>query len=380
MPPLDEPCKRCGGSDWYIEPAGWRRCKPCRLADRKALRQEKANARAGWSPAHDMTKPVPDGFAVQGVSTLYGADGAVAAQWIKTRAERQTFADLMDAARDALLSEPYRGKAEPVERPVVDDDLLCIVPFGDPHFGMQSWHRETGEDFDLKTAEQDVIEAIEKLFACAPRAGRLLLGTVGDTTHADSDAAATTAGTRVDVDTRWLKVLTVVVRVYRHCIDRALKQFGHVTFFPVRGNHDSMTAMSLGLILQAYYENEPRVHVDVQPGLFHYYEFGKCLIGWTHGHTVKKEALPGIMAFDRREAWGRTEHRVWITGHIHHETVKEFPGCRVKSYPTLAPRDAWHAGQGYRSGRDVRLEVWHRELGERYRHIVGIQEIRQGRN
>ena len=32
-------------------------------------------ARQGWSPEHDMTKQVPDGFHLKGTSTLYGDDG-----------------------------------------------------------------------------------------------------------------------------------------------------------------------------------------------------------------------------------------------------------------------------------------------------------------
>lgn len=86
--------------------------------------------------------------------------------------------------------------------------------------------------------------------------------------------------------------------------------------------------------------------------------------------------LPLIMAADRKEDWGATMHRVWHCGHIHHKTAKEFPGCVVETHRTLAASDAWHAGKGYRSKRDLNAIVYHAEHGEiqRSRFDVGMME------
>jgi hypothetical protein len=47
----------------------------------------------------------------------------------------------------------------------------------------------------------------------------------------------------------------------------------------------------------------------------------------------------------------------------------ELPGLLCESFRTLAARDAYATGAGYRAGRDMRLIVHHREDGEieRYR-------------
>jgi hypothetical protein len=82
------------------------------------------------------------------------------------------------------------------------------------------------------------------------------------------------------------------------------------------------------------------------------------------------------MAADRPADWGETLYRTWYTGHIHHETVKEFTGCTVESFRTLAPKDAYHAAHGYRAGQDIRVHIWHREWGKINEHHVGIQQIR----
>ena len=52
-------------------------------------------------------------------------------------------------------------------------------------------------------------------------------------------------------------------------------------------------------------------------------------------------------------------------GHIHHlSRDKECAGCVVETFRTLAPKDAWHAGQGYRAGRDMYAITHHVSHGE----------------
>jgi hypothetical protein len=75
----------------------------------EALRRlTKLAALKGYSPAHDMTKPVPDGFKVRGVSSLYDKDGKLAAQWVKSSAD--------DERREQLLREAVAALAEEIPR------------------------------------------------------------------------------------------------------------------------------------------------------------------------------------------------------------------------------------------------------------------------
>jgi len=122
----------------------------------------------------------------------------------------------------------------------------------------------------------------------------------------------------------------------------------------------------------AYFNNNPRVKVDLSPAEHWYFKFGKVLIGATHGDKSKFSAMPGIMACDRPQDWGQTTYRYWYQGHIHHKHVEEFPGCVVEAFRTLAARDAWHSGQGYRAGRDMCAIVHHKNRGEIERHTCDI--------
>jgi len=128
-------------------------------------------------------------------------------------------------------------------------------------------------------------------------------------------------------------------------------------------------------VLQHHYRDNPRVTIDATPAKFHKIEFGLNLIGVTHGDTIKPKDMPGVMACDWAEAWGRTKFRRWYTGHVHHESVTEFPGCTVETLRTLAAKDAWHAGQGYRSGRSMLCDVWHRTRGKILRHEIGVESV-----
>lgn len=340
-------------------------------------------ARRGHSPGHDMTKTVPDGFHVKGVSTYYGRDKETGelvqkGQWVKSaRDEEHKVALLLDALQAVV--EPLQGKSEFVEPPAyADDDLLTVYPMGDPHIGMYAWAAESGEDFDLEIGERNLVAAVDHLVALAPSSSRALIVNLGDFFHGDTTENRTArSGHALDVDTRWAKVLEVGIKIMRRCIDQALAKHATVRVVNEIGNHDDHSAVMLSLALKLYYENNPRVEIDTSPDRFHWYHFGENLIGITHGNGIKLEQLPGIMAHDRKVEWGTTTYRHWYTGHVHSDKLREFPGVVVETFRTLAARDAYAQHAGYRSGRDMKCDVFHRQWGRINRHIVGIEQLRR---
>lgn len=333
----------------------------------------KRAARAGYSPDHGMTHAVPDGFVVKGVSTPYKPDGQVAAQWVKSAAD-QSRAEALAREAIATLAEQVRGLAPLTAAPVKTySDLLAVYPFGDPHVGLYTWARECGEDFDLEIGRRLTLGAVDQLVTSAPAADTAILLLLGDVFHANDQTNQTPAHKhQLDVDSRFVKVLQVGIETYRHAVLRALEKHGRVIVKCVAGNHDPQSIWSLAFTLAAYFDNDPRVEVDLGPSKFWYHRFGRVLIGSTHGDTVKHEQLGPIMACDRAEDWGATVYRYWYTGHVYHSSVKEFPGVTCESFRTLAAQDAHAAGHGYRAGRDMRCIVHHREYGEVERHRCDV--------
>lgn len=308
--------------------------------------------------------PVPDGYRVKGTSTLYREDGSVAAQWVKTAADEARQREMMEAAVAAMTADLPRIRPRKATGPHLPD-LLTVYPIGDPHIGMYSWGEETGEDWDLPIAERTHCEAMAALVEASPASEQAVVVNLGDLFHYDSLGAVTPrSGHLLDADGRYAKMVTVGVKVMRQCIESALTKHKRVHVINAPGNHDETGALWLSIALNNIYEREPRVTVDVNPSVFAYYRFGKVLLGVHHGHSCKPDKLPGVMAADRAKDWGESAYRYWLTGHIHHESRKEFAGVTVESFSTLAAKDAYATTGGWRSNRAMQSIVYHREIGE----------------
>ena len=340
--------------------------------DQSLKRLRALAASRGHSPAHGMTRTVPDGYTVKGVSTLYDSKGVMSAQWVKSTAD--------DGRREAMLKEFADSLGEGLEglAPITpppaacDDDLFCVYPMGDPHFGMYAWAADAGADFDLETAERLTNGAIDRLVATAPKASTALLLNLGDMFHADNQGNQTQSGHQLDVDGRRPKVQQVGLMSMVHCIMRLLERHQRVIFRINKGNHDKETSYALALMLSCWFRNEPRVEIDLSPAVMWYYRFGKVLLASSHGDTIKGKDMLSIMAADRPEDWGLSRFRYCLVGHVHHHDSKEYHGGIVEYFNTMAARDAWHQGQGYRAGRDMRLIVYHRDHGEIERHRCDV--------
>jgi hypothetical protein len=319
---------------------------------------------------------VPDGFFVKGESILYDDHGFERARWVKTSADRSEALRLLIEKMKAL-AEPARAALDPIEPPDnTDADLLAVYPMGDPHVGMYAWSREAGTTFNREIAERNIVAAVDRLSAAAPAAERGLILNLGDYLHSDNYTNRTTrSGAALDVDGRWPEILEVGVRALRRSIDRALFRHQHVDVICLPGNHDDQSAIAISLMLSLLYEREPRVRVDTSPAVHRYVRFGRVLLGTTHGHAGRADHLGQVMAADRPVDWGETEHRYWYCGHVHHDSAKEVPGCKIETFRTLAPRDAYHAAEGYRSGRDMKCIVLHRQWGEIERHTVNVAAL-----
>lgn len=339
---------------------------------------QRSAARAGYSPEHDYTHPQPEGFHVKGVSTLYDAAGNVVQQWVKSNKDQEDRFELMREAVQSL-AEPFKGRSDAslikAPRGTIDDQTSIYLQ-GDPHIGLLAWAIETGADFDLEIAESLMFAAVDRLVSLAPptRVGWLI--NIGDFFHTDNGTNRTMrSGHPLDVDSRYAKMARVGVRTQKRCIERALEKHAEVWCSNEIGNHDDYSSIWLSIALGEFYSNNPRVRVDDSPTKHRYKRLGNCLIGTTHGDTGRPADLPGIMSTDRREDWGECTHCHWYTGHVHHDAAKEFRGCTWESLRTLAARDAWHSAEGYRSMRDMKLDVWDHKRGRVMRHTVGVEEL-----
>jgi hypothetical protein len=320
---------------------------------------------------------IPQGHRVKGVSALVDGNGNVVQQWLKTREGEVDPTWIADTLKTAF------GDYEPAARPTPapahpSSKLLTLYPTGDWHLGGFAWKDEVGQNWDLKIAERTIGDSFDDLMERSPSSATAIILSGGDLLHADNSENRTArSGHNLDVDGRYAKVLMTATRLKVRTVEAALRRHERVIVRVLPGNHDEHSAVAVAYFLLAWFRNEPRVTVDVDPGLFFWHRHGLNLIGATHGHTVKIQKMPSIMANRRAEDWGQTRFRFVHGFHLHH-TAKfgdEIDGVMCEIHQSPAAQDAWHHGAGYLSGRSLQAITYHEGCGEFSRVRNSILEI-----
>jgi UDP-2,3-diacylglucosamine pyrophosphatase LpxH len=320
---------------------------------------------------------VPDGHEVAGVSTLFGSDGAIVGQWVKSKASPRTDGfDFLDAmTRHVKLHVPAQPLIVPP--PEFSFDRLNVFVWGDPHIGLLAHARETGANFDLKIATAELRRSADLLVAKAPCARHALFVEVGDLWHAQDDTQRTPrGGNKLDVDGRKSKILEEGLAAVRHMLDALLASHETVTAVFVPGNHDPDLAIFTRVFVAGVYANEPRLTVldNADPWIYH--EFGQNLFLFNHGDKrVKPQELGEMMLADVPHLAGRCKHRTAITGHVHHKNVQEFRWGRWESFNSLCASDFWHHSEGYRSERLAECITYDARYGEAGRVRLTHEEL-----
>lgn len=322
------------------------------------------------NPRGEAFDPLP-GHLVKGESALVDADGRIMQKWVKTR-EGAIGAGLVEAMQDAFAS--YRGMIAPPPPPTINDgDLLTLYPLPDLHFGMLAWGKESGADYDIRIATDMALRAMAGLVAQSRPSKRAILLGLGDYFHSnDATAVTPRGGHKLDVDGRWPKVFSGGARLLVQLIEMLAAKHAEVEVVLLPGNHDPDAAVSLQVAMGMLFEAVPGVRVHDGHGLAWYATHGQVLLGATHGHTMRPQAMAMMLAHDMPEAWGRATHRHFFFGHIHHKTAEEVGPVVVESFASPAARDAYTAGAGYRSGRSLSAITFHWVDGEVGRHRVNL--------
>lgn len=320
-------------------------------------------AKFGYSPDHDFTRPVPDGYIAKGVSTYYNAEGKPAGQWVKASLSHEA---LVDAMREAV--EGFKDEIPPVVSivaPAASEEHLCnLYTFTDYHLGMLAWHQEGGSDWNISIAERTIIAALQQMIEQSPKAHTAVINIQGDFLHTDGKTPVTPASKHVlDADSRFPKIRKSAIRVIRSMVAMSLLRHQEVHLVIAEGNHDEESSGWLADLFSVHYEEETRVTVNDSVLPFYVFEWGSTMLGIHHGHKVKNESLPLLFAAQFPQQWGRTTRREIHCGHRHHRDEKEYNGVTVVQHPTLAARDAYAARGGWIADRAAWAITYHKKYG-----------------
>lgn len=322
-----------------------------------------AQARKGYAPGHFEHGTAP-GYLMGKVTVQRGPTGAVERTWERQSPEAQNLAQARQDALEALKVEVPR--ASPVPPPsVCNADLCNLFTFTDFHLGMLAWHKEGGQDWDLKIAENVLRGAMAAMVRQSPAAHTAVVNVQGDFLHCDGLTPVTPGhGHVLDADSRFPKVRQSAIRLIRELVAMALETHQAVHLILAEGNHDQDSMGWLADSFAVHYEDEPRVTVNDSALPFYVVEWGETMLGVHHGHKVKNEALPLLFAAQFPDAWGRTRKREIHCGHRHHRDEKEYNGVVVIQHPTLAARDAYAARGGWIADRSAQAITYHKRFGQ----------------
>lgn len=318
----------------------------------------------------DEAYETPEGHIVKGESALVDPDGHVMMKWVKTSVGPASGLTL-DGLKEAFSDIP---RVPTIVAPTdTDPNRRSNYLTADLHVGMLAWGKDSGRPWDLALAERSIVDTHAELVSTTPPTHTALMLDLGDQFHMNDQTDATPGHHhRLDTDGRFPKVALAACRIRRSMIAMALTRHEKVIYRGVRGNHDPEAQMWLSIALSMAYENNPRVDIDIDPGDFFFHEFGKTAIFANHGHKIKPEELPGILATDHPEAWARCPHRYCYSGHIHKERSGEKLKTRWETLRTITPGDNHAFTSGYRSGRELTSITYSAETGQRHRQFIPL--------
>ena len=334
-------------------------------------------SKKGYGHGSNVSRFVPDGYKVKGTSSLVKADGSVALQWIKTDTDAERQLEMMKAAIAALTEDIGPAKL-PTGRVGPTSTQLCnLYTVSDFHLGMLACMEESGEDWDIKIAEEMFVKWFSAAVELSPPAYTGVISLLGDILHSDSMAPVTPASGHVlDADSRYFKMIQVVMRMVRRAIEIVSIKHPKVHITISQGNHDETGMLWLTSALEMMYGHDERVTVDTSPDVFKMFRHGDTVLFFHHGHKVRFDGIESTMMARFRRDYGETKYAYAHVGHLHHQKIVESKCMVVEQHRTLAAKDAYASRGGWFSGRSANVITYHKEFGEVSRQSISPEMLK----
>lgn len=275
-----------------------------------------------------------------GITDLYASKITIRKRTVDDGIRRE---DVME-----LFKEITNGMKLPVAtRHKTKSKKLLEPNIMDLHYGKLAWAGETSENYDHKIAGKRLMLVADDMLSKTSHIEfeKAVVPFGNDYFNFNNQSGETEKGTLQDNDVRWQKCFVKGTQIFIEFIKKLVERC-NVDILYVPGNHGSLLEFCATFAMYCYFLNDDRVNVDFSATARKYYEYGKCLIGYTHGDK-EKNRLYEIMQTEAIEAWGRTIHHEWHTGHLHTESVVTRIGLKKRTVPSVTGTDAWHYLSGY---------------------------------
>lgn len=245
-----------------------------------------------------------------------------------------------------------------------EDGLLLEIPIEDVHFGKLSLSDDVAEPYNYNLAKENFSYVIDDVIknVTGMNIEKIIFPIGSDFFHIDNVNSSTTAGTRQDTDLSPQLIFKYGLECLIENIIK-LSTIAPVEVFCINGNHDFLTSYHAICSLACRFYNDENVTVNTNSSPRKYIEFGRVLLGFTHGDKEKKR-IEGLMQIEASEAWGRTKYREFHCGHLHSEHTKEVNGVIIRNLSSFTGTDTWHHNSGYVGAiKKCQSFIWDKEKG-----------------
>lgn len=263
---------------------------------------------------------------------------------------------------------------------------MLEVSVMDPHVGLHCFSPGADAHYDFEIAERLYLWAVKELTVIGAGYGEVeeILFPVGnDFLHAEmmslngKGVHATSGGTPQPEMYSWHEAYRRGANLMRKAI-MYLSHIAPVTVLQIPGNHDRYASYTMGILMDAYFENNKNVTVDCSPSPYKFKHYGTNLIGFEHGHSVSQIRLAALMANEMKEAWATTRYREWHLGDQHRKgsakpSVLEEQGVSVEFLPSITAPNEWHRLKSFNwQKRGAMAWLWDYDTGPLARFQVNI--------
>jgi hypothetical protein len=298
-------------------------------------------------------------------------------KWAKYDLPKEERLNALRNAIDALKEQIEPTSAIEYTNKLTNNKLINQYTLTDYHLGMMAWDEESGDNWDLKIAEDTLVKFFEVAIKESPNAESCIFAQIGDFLHWDGlDAVTPTSKNVLDADTRFTKLVRVAIRVIRRVIAMLLQKYKTVNVIMAEGNHDPASSVWLSEMLYAFYDHEPRLKVDTNPDPYYCITFGKVCLFYHHAHKKGIKNIDTTFVGKFKKEFGSSEYVYGHTGHLHHSVVLESNLMTLEQHRTLAAKDAYSSRGGYLSGRDSKVITYHKDFGEVKRSTININMLK----
>jgi hypothetical protein len=270
--------------------------------------------------------------------------------------------------RDAIIAEmkAHSHVYPEIFYPTYADGHLLVVDPADVHIGKLCTSFESGEEYNSQIAVQRVKDGIQGILTKARgfNIDKILFIVGNDILHVDTPKNTTTSGTSQDTHLMWYDAFRIAVQLYKDAIEMLMQIAPvHVQYDP--SNHDYTNGFFLANTLEAWFSKAPMISFSASIAHRKYFQYGKNLIGTTHGDGAKMQDLPLLMAQEASEYWHECKHRYFYIHHIHHKMSKDFGSVCVEALRSPSGTDSWHHRNGFEhSPKAIEGYIHHKEHGQ----------------